>query len=74
MAENAAQKKPGFFAKVKRFFKDAAGEMKKIVWPGVSTVRNHTGIVITVVAIAAVFVGCLDIIATQLIQLFTQVL
>lgn len=73
MAENT-EKKPGFFAKIKRYLKDSSGEMKKIVWPGVATVRNHTGIVILVVAIAAVVVGCLDIVATQLIQLFAQVL
>ena len=76
MAETSS-KKPGFFSKVKnwfkgigKFFRDTASEMKKVVWPGKKQIINNTGIVLVVMCIAAVFVGCLDGIASQLIRLF----
>ena len=70
MADSAAQKKPGFIQRIKRFFKDARGEMKKIVWPGKDNVRTNTTIVIVVVALSAVFVGFFDFIVTFLIRGF----
>ena len=45
MADNAVQKKPGFIAKSKKFFKDVKGELKKIVWPDKKHAMNNTGIV-----------------------------
>ena len=51
MADSAAQKKPGFIARAKKFF-----------------------IVIVMVIIAAVFVGCLDLIAKGLLDLFVKLL
>lgn len=72
MADSAAQKKPGFIQRVKRFFKDISGETKKIVWPSKENVRNNTAIVLVVVALSAVFVGCFDFIVTFLIRGFAQ--
>ena len=69
MAGSAA-KKPGLVEGVKRFFRDAKGECKKVVWPTKKQIINNTGIVLVVMCIAAVFVGCLDGIASQLIRLF----
>ena len=74
MADSAAQKKPGFIDRVKRFFKDIKGEIKKVVWPGKSQIINNTIIVVVVVIIAAIFVGCFDFVATFLVQTFTKLL
>lgn len=74
MADNATAKKPGFIQRIKRFFKDAGGEMKKIVWPNKKQIINNTTIVIVVVIIAAIFVGCFDLITTTLIKLFAGLL
>lgn len=46
MADSAAQKKPGFIDRVKRFFRDIKGEVKKIVWPSKKQVINNTVIVV----------------------------
>ena len=54
MADNAVQKKPGFIAKSKKFFKDVKGELKKIVWPDKKHAMNNTGIVLGVMAVSAV--------------------
>ena len=72
MADNAAAKKPGFIEKAKRFFRDIKGEVKKVVWPGKSQIINNTIIVLVVMVIAAVVVGCLDIVASTLVRLFVN--
>lgn len=69
---DAVQKKPGFIARVKRFFRDIKGETKKIVWPTKSQIINNTIIVLVVMVIAAVVVGCLDIVASTLVRLFVN--
>lgn len=74
MADSAVQKKPGFIARVKKFFKDIKGEFKKVVWPDKPQVINNTVIVLVVVAISAVFVGCFDIITSFLIKFFLSLL
>ena len=74
MADSAAQKKTGFIARAKKFFKDIKGETKKVVWPDKKQIVNNTGIVIVMVVIAAVFVGCLDLIAKGLLDLFVKLL
>ena len=67
MAETSS-KKPGFFSKVKnwfkgigKFFRDTASEMKKDVWPGKKQIINNNIVVIVVVIIAAVVVLALDL-------------
>ena len=69
-----AQKKPGLIERVKRFFRDVKGECKKVVWPSKKQTMNNTGIVIVVMVISAAFVGCLDIVTSQLIKLFLNLL
>ena len=53
-------KKPGFFTKIKNFWKETKSEVKKVVWPSPKQVLNNTLIVIAVVVIAAVFIGVVD--------------
>ena len=74
MGESMAQKKPGLIERVKRFFRDVKGECKKVVWPSKKQTMNNTGIVIVVMVISAAFVGCLDIVTSQLIKLFLNLL
>ena len=69
---DAVQKKPGFIARVKRFFRDIKGETKKIVWPTKSQIINNTIIVLVVMVIAAVVVGCLDIVASTFVRVFVN--
>ena len=68
MAETSS-KKPGFFSKVKnwfkgigKFFRDTASEMKKVVWPSKNDVKTNTITVIVVVLVAAVVLILLDLI------------
>ena len=68
MAESAA-KKPGVVERVKRFFRDAKGECKKVVWPSKKQVRINTITVLVVVLIAAVVLVVLDLVFGGVIHL-----
>ena len=66
MAEKT-EKKKGFFAGIKRFFKniakffrDTRSEMKKVVWPSKKQVINNLIVVAVVVLISAVAICVLD--------------
>ena len=67
MAES--EKKPGFFARIGRSFRDMRGELKKVVWPNKKQIVNNTLIVIAFVAVCAVFVGGLDAILSLIVRL-----
>ena len=71
MSEKSAaqEKKPNFFSRIGKFFRDQRSETKKIVWPSKKQVLNNTGIVIVAVALFAVVVGAFDWIFGQLIRL-----
>ena len=60
MANDTTAKKPSFIAKIKRFFKDIYGEIKKIVWPNKKQVINNTGVVIVAVVVSSVFISLID--------------
>ena len=48
-------KKPNIFKRLGKFFKDTAGEMKKVVWtPKAEVSKNSKLVVITVVAVALI--------------------
>lgn len=57
---SAKNKKPGFFAKIGRFFKEARSELKKVVWPTPKQTTNDTLVVLVIALIAAVFIGVVD--------------
>jgi preprotein translocase subunit SecE len=54
------KEKVGFFASIKKYFREVKSEMKKIVWPTKSQVVNNTLIVIAVSLVAAVLIFGLD--------------
>lgn len=64
MAAKTAKKENRFLRIVKsigRFFRDAWGEMKKVVWPTRKTVLNNFLVVVVFVVICAVVIFLLDL-------------
>lgn len=59
--KKADKKKPGFFAKIGKYFRDVKGEFKKIVWPSRKQVMNNVTVVLVMVAIFAVATWGLDL-------------
>ena len=70
MANENTAKKPSFFSRVKRFFKDIAGELKKIAWPSKKQVINNTTVVIVVVIISSIGISLIDYFFGLIIRLF----
>ena len=69
----AEAKKENFFARtgkrISRWFREMKSELKKVVWPSKSDVKNNTITVIVVVLIAAVVLIALDLIFGGVIHL-----
>ncbi|MDR1735004.1 MAG: preprotein translocase subunit SecE [Oscillospiraceae bacterium] len=67
VAKQAKPKKPKGegSAKVKKFWKDFRGEIKKITWPDFRTVLKSTGIVIATVCVIGAMIWILDFGLTQ---------
>ena len=79
MAETSS-KKPGFFSKVKnwfkgigKFFRDPASEMKKVVWPTPQKVAKNTGTVILCTAVIGAFIWIFDGVAGLFIRTILDV-
>ncbi|MBQ8994910.1 MAG: preprotein translocase subunit SecE [Oscillospiraceae bacterium] len=58
MADNT--KKLGFFARIAKYFRDAKGEFKKIVWPSKKQVWNNVAVILAMVLIFAVLTWGVD--------------
>ena len=62
------EKKPGIFKKLGKFFKDTAGELKKVVWTSKTEVWKSFKLVIaTVVAISAL-IAVIDYVSSLIIN------
>ena len=61
MAEKkATKKKPGFFSRLAKYFRDAKGEFKKIVWPSAKQVWNNVAVILVMVLVFAVLTWGVD--------------
>ena len=65
--------KPGFFEKIKKFFKNLKSEFKKIVWPNRSQLIKQTIAVLLISLLLGAFIWLIDLGAKSLIGLTSQV-
>ena len=64
--------KPGFFARVGKWFREMKSELKKVIWPTPKTLFNNTAISVGVMLASAVVLWCFDELAQMLVRaLFT---
>ena len=61
--------KPGFFARIKQWFKETKAELKKVQWPTRKQTINNTLIVIACVIVVGVFIALFDFVANEAISL-----
>ena len=66
--KKAKAKKPNIFKKLGKFFKDTAGEMKKVVWTPKAEVSKNTKLVLATVVVVAVIIAVLDLGSSWLIN------
>ncbi len=58
------QAKPNFFARIANYFKEVKSELKKVVWPTFSKIKQNTLIVIIYVLIVGLVIWGLDMLFT----------
>ena len=59
-SKKASNKKPGFFARIGRWFREMRSELKKVQWPSAKQTAKHTGTVIVCVIVVGVFIWVFD--------------
>ena len=61
-------KKPGFFKRLGRFFRELKAELKKVAWPTRADTMKKTGVVILCVIVVGVIVWIFDGIASGVVN------
>ena len=69
-----ADKKPGVFARIGKWFKDMKGELKKVQWPTRKQTINNTVIVIVCVVLVGIFIWIFDYLAGNAIRMLLDAL
>lgn len=64
----AKKKKPGFFARVARWFREMKSELKKVQWPTWKQTWNNTVTVIICVILVGIFIWAFDWLARLIVQ------
>ena len=65
--------KPNFFQRIKRWFKETAGELRKVSWPTREEALALTRIVLIVTIIMSAILGILDFIFARLVGLLVNI-
>lgn len=66
--------KPGFFARLGKWFKGLKSEFKKITWSSRKTTFKNFGIVMAIVVASALVIGLVDIGLYELLDLLYRVI
>ena len=69
----ANSEKPNFFQRIKRWFKETAGELRKVYWPSREEALSLTRIVLIVTVILAAVLGVFDFIFARLVGLLVNI-
>jgi len=69
----AKNEKPNFFQRIKRWFKETAGELRKVSWPTREEALALTRIVLIVTIIMSAILGVLDFIFARLVGLLVTI-
>ena len=77
MSEKSNDKAPKETSEKKRsvadYFKDCKNEFKKIIWPTKKLTFRNMGVVLSTIAVSAVFVGLLDYGLTTLLSIIMKI-
>ena len=65
--------KPNIFQRIKRWFKETAGELRKVTWPSREDALALTRIVLIVTIIMSAILGILDFIFARLVGLLVNI-
>ena len=61
-------KKPGFFVRLKRWFREMKSELKKVSWPTAKATMKNVGIVVVCVIIVGLVIGVFDVLVKAVVD------
>ena len=67
-AVKRTDKKLGFFARTKKWFREMRSELKKVVWPTPKQLLNNTIVALVVMVVAAIVIWAFDQVAMLIVQ------
>ena len=67
-AKKAKDKKPGFFERLKRWFREMRSELKKVSWPSAKATMKNVGVVIVCVVIVGLAIGVFDVLVEAVVD------
>ena len=67
-AVKRTDKKPGFFQRCKKWFREMRSELKKVVWPTPKQFGKNTLVALVMMALAAVVLGGFDWLASAAVN------
>ena len=67
-AVKRTNEKLGFFARVKKWFRDMKSELKKVVWPSAKSLRNNVLVSVGMMLVSAVAIWVFDGVASMLVN------
>jgi len=67
-AKKAKDKKPGFFERLKRWFREMRSELKKVSWPSAKATMKNVGIVLVCVLIVGLAIGVFDVLVKAVVD------
>ena len=67
-AKKAKDKKPGFFDRLKRWFREMKSELKKVSWPSAKATMKNVGVVIVCVIIVGLAIGVFDVLVKAVVD------
>ena len=67
-AKKAKDKKPGFFERLKRWFREMRSELKKVSWPSAKATMKNVGVVIVCVIIVGLAIGVFDVLVKAVVD------
>ena len=71
-AVKRTDKKLGFFARVKKWFRDMRSELKKVVWPTPKQFTKNTAVSLVVMFASAIVLWGFDSLATGVVNLLIR--
>ena len=72
--DKKSEKKPGFFTRIGKWFKEMKSELKKVQWPTKKQTTNNTLTVLACVAVIGFFIWIFDFVANSAIEVITTLL
>ncbi len=67
-AVKRSNKKPGFWTRVKKWFRDMRSELKKVVWPTPQQIGKNTLVALVVMFVFAVVIWGFDTLASGAVK------